>query len=193
MESFLPFGAISGDTLEGKRPARKRVWEVRAGSRCSIIGTCLTLGELRKIAKRTGFTEDPHRLTDYDLHGMIVAKMDTENSVSVAVQKHLDAKFEGAIRKAKSLESDEEFFSFWEAAIDAGLVPGAYWSVMTHPALSFDAEVRIYGEIHMMSHICGASNRGDARAVAEAERAKAELARTDNRAGPATSSASSRH
>ena len=177
MLSNISFEEVFGDIQERKRPARKKIWEVRPGLRCSIIGTCLTLGELRKIANRAGSIEGSHRLTDFDLHGLAVGKMDSENALSAAAQKHLDAKFEGAIRKAKSLESDDEFSAFWEAAVDAGLVPGAYWALMTHPALSSDAEVRIYGETHMMSHVCGASNRGDARAIAEAERAKAGLAR----------------
>lgn len=162
--------------MERKRSARLKIWEVRAGLRCSIIGTCLTLGELRKIAKKSGLAEDPRRLTDYDLHGTVVSKMDADNFVSSTVQKHLDAKFEGAIRKAKALKSKDEFFTFWEAAVDAGLIPGAYWALTTHPELSEDVEVRIYGEIHMMSHICGASNRGDAHTIAEVERTKAELA-----------------
>lgn len=190
-------GAISGTEIDMFAPAlpayhriperqdaqyrvgstRLKIWEIRAASRCSVIGTCLTLGELRKIAKRTRFIEDLHGVGDYDLHGMIVARMQDENPLSRTLQKYLDEKFEGAIRKARSLDRDEQFFAYWEVAVDTGLVPGAYWALVTHPALSLEAEVRIYGEIHMMSHICGATNRGDARATAEARRRATETAR----------------
>jgi hypothetical protein len=168
--------AKMGSAPDQKDAPRLNIWEVRAASRCSIIGTCLTLGELRKIARKTGFIEDPQALSDYDLHGNVESQMHTCNAVSCAVQKHLDAKFEGAIRKARPLDSDEAFFDFWEGAVDAGLVPGAYWAVVTHPALSLRAEARIYGDIHMISHICGASNLGDARVIAEVRREKTELA-----------------
>ncbi|HMN70370.1 MAG TPA: DUF2325 domain-containing protein [Rhodoblastus sp.] len=157
--------------------ARRNIWEVRAASACSIVGTCLTLSELRKIAKKARLVDDPHRLADYDLHGLAVQRTANDNPVARALQKHLDAKFEGLIRKSKALATDGDFASFWEDALDNGLVPGAYWACVTHPRLSPAFERRIFGEVHMMSHICGASNRGDARAAAEAQRTKAELAR----------------
>jgi hypothetical protein len=152
---------------EGRRLA---IWEVRGASLCSIVGTCLSLGELRRIAKKSAVVADPWRLSDYDIHGTVTARMSTDNAASRAVTKHLDAKFEGAIRKARGLESAEDFIAYWEASVDAGLAPGAYWAIVTHPKLPLEVESRVYGEIHMMSHMSGASNRGDARAVAEARR-----------------------
>ncbi|HYA81311.1 MAG TPA: DUF2325 domain-containing protein, partial [Methylocystis sp.] len=62
-------------------------------------------------------------------------------------------------------------------AVDNGFVPGAYWALITHARLPSAVEARIYGDVHMMSHICGASHRSDARALAEARREKADVAR----------------
>lgn len=159
---------------EGRRLA---IWDVRGASLCSIVGTCMSLGELRRIAKKCGVVDDPWRMSDYDIHGTLTAQMSTDNPAARAVTKHLDGKFEGAIRKARALESAEDFIAYWEAAVDAGLAPGAYWAMVTHPKLPLDVESRVYGEIHMMSHMSGASNRGDARAIAQARREKGELAR----------------
>jgi Uncharacterized protein conserved in bacteria (DUF2325) len=156
---------------------RLNIWEVRGASLCSIVGTCLTLNELRRIAKKCRFIEDPYALTDYDIHGLITSRMNNDNPVSRAVTKHLDAKFEGALRKCRGLDDEEAFLRYWESAVEAGLVPGAYWALVTHPNLPMSVEARVYGEIHMMSHMCGASNRGDARAIAEARREKGEIAR----------------
>jgi hypothetical protein len=156
---------------------RLAIWEVRGASLCSIVGTCLTLSELRRIAKKCRFAEDPYKLSDYDVHGMIVSQMNTDNSVSRAVTKHLNVKFEGAVRKSRALNGDEAFLSYWENAVESGLVPGAYWALVSHPNLPLSVEARVYGEIHMMSHMCGASNRGDARAIAEVRREKGEMAR----------------
>jgi hypothetical protein len=168
------------DPLMARRPddaRRLAIWEIRAASLCSVVGTCLTLSELRRIAKKCRFSEDPYKLSDYDVHGMIVSQMNTDNAVSRAVTKHLNVKFEGAVRKSRTLEGDGAYVLYWENAVEAGLAPGAYWALVTHPNLPLSVEARLYGEIHMMSHMCGASSRGDARAIAEAQRAKGELAR----------------
>jgi len=157
--------------------ARRRIWEIIGASHCSIIGTCLTIAELRKIARRTGFLGDEARYGDYQVHGLFVEKMHDENTVSRAVQKHLDTKYEGAIRKAKGLDGEAEFLDYWETAVDNGFVPGAYWALIGHPRLPSGVETRTFGDIHMMSHISGAAHRGDAREVVEARREKAEIAR----------------
>lgn len=157
--------------------ARRRIWEIIGASHCSVIGTCLTLAELRKLVRRTGFLVKEARFSDYQIHGLFVEQMHSENVVSRATQKHLDVKFEGAIRKAKALDGDEAFVDYWQTAVDNGFVPGAYWALITHPYLPTSMEMRIFGDVHMMSHICGASHRGDAREIAEARREKADLAR----------------
>lgn len=157
--------------------ARRRIWEIIGASHCSIIGTCLTLVELRKLARRTGFLANEARYGDYQIHGLFVEKMQEENVVSRAAQKHLDVKFEGAIRKAKALDGEDAFLGYWETAVDNGFVAGAYWALVGHPRLPVGVETRIFGDVHMMSHICGASHRGDAREIAEARREKADIAR----------------
>jgi hypothetical protein len=103
--------------------------------------------------------------------------MSEENHVARAVQKHLDAKFEGAIRKAKALDGEAAFLAYWESAVDNGFVPGAYWALIGHPWLPAGVDTRIFGDIHMMSHLCGAAHRGEAREIAELRREKAEIAR----------------
>jgi hypothetical protein len=167
------------DIARGARDpgARRRIWEIIGASHCSIIGTCLTIAELRKIARRTRFLADESRYDDYHIHGLFVEAMSAEHSVSRAVQKHLDSKYEGAIRKAKTLEGEEAFIAYWEAAVDSGVAAGAYWALISHPRLPAGVDTRIFGDIHMMSHLCGAAHRGDARELAELRREKAEIAR----------------
>ena len=111
--ALSPIGAAEPGRVGG--PARRRIWEIGGPSHCSIIGTCLTLGELRKMARRTGFLVNEARYRDHHIHGLFVEKMYDENTVSRAIQKHLDAKFEGAIRKAKPLDGDEAFLVYWES------------------------------------------------------------------------------
>ena len=137
----------------------------------------MTIAELRKIARRTRFLADESRYGDYQIHGLFVETMGEENVVSRAVQKHLDAKYEGAIRKAKiarrrggvsRLLGDRRRQWLRSRRLLGADRPSA-------PAVGVDT--RIFGDIHMMSHICGATHRGDTREIADMRREKAEMAR----------------
>ena len=52
-----------------------------------------------------------------------------------------------------------------------------YRALIGHPRLPIGVDTRIFGDIHMMSHLCGATHRGEAREIAELRREKAEIAR----------------
>src|SRR4029077_12448859 len=50
---------------------RTKIWELAATLHCSIVGTCLTTGELRTLLRRSDATID-RQATDHDLHGLAV-------------------------------------------------------------------------------------------------------------------------
>ena len=165
-----------GSGPRAARKERRKIWNIIDVSHCSIIGTCMSVVELRRLARRVGVTQED-RYTDYEIHGWFVDQMGHENPLSRAAQEYLDGKFEGAIRKAAPLSGEDAFAAHWEEALDNGFVAGAYWAIVTHPGLPPSIESRIFGHIHMMSHISGTSHRLEARVVAEARREKAEIAR----------------
>jgi hypothetical protein len=141
------------------------------------LGTCLSLSELRKTAKRLGLFHGVELMNDYELHGAFVHVLSGRNRASSAVQKLLDAHHAGAVRKASRCHSEEELSAFWDREVAEGQIAGAFWAVMSHVHLGGALEVRVFGEVHMMSHLCGASHRGDARARSLAEQQCAALAR----------------
>lgn len=141
------------------------------------LGTCLTLAELRKMAKRLGLFHGIEQMTDYELHGAFVHALSNRNRASSAVQKLLDTNHAGAIRKASRCHSEEELSAFWDREVAEGQIAGAFWAVMSHVHLGGALEVRVFGEVHMMSHLCGASHRSDTRARSLAEQQCAALAR----------------
>jgi hypothetical protein len=57
-----------------------------------------------------------------------------------------------------------------------GDVPGAYWAVLTHPATTEDLVKRVFGDVHMLSHLVGAANRADIRRLRQLEQDNAALA-----------------
>jgi hypothetical protein len=159
------------------RAQRRSIWDLKGSSHCSIVDTCLSVAELRKIARRIGFAGNEQRYCDYEIHGLFVGQMGQRNDVAIAVQKHLDRKFEGAIRKARPIRDDAGLLAYWSDAQDLATVPGAYWAIVTHPQLTHAVEIRVYGDVHMMSHISGASHRGDARELAVLRAENSELRR----------------
>jgi hypothetical protein len=56
-----------------------------------------------------------------------------------------------------------------------GDIPGAYWAVLTHPATGDALLRRVFGEVHMLSHLMGAANRADIRRLHQLEQENAAL------------------
>ncbi|MGA9016295.1 MAG: hypothetical protein WB509_27675, partial [Acetobacteraceae bacterium] len=51
-------------------PRRTKIWEFSTHLHCSIIGTCLSTGELRQVLRKFGLASA--ECTDHDLHGTAV-------------------------------------------------------------------------------------------------------------------------
>ncbi len=179
VESATSLTSLSPDRppLRPVRHERPKIWDLPKSCHCVTLGTCLTLAELRKTAKRLGLFNGIELMTDYELHGAFVHSMSNRNRASSAVQKLLDANHAGAVRKASRCRTEEELSAFWDREVAEGQIAGAFWAVMSHMHLGGALEVRVFGEVHMMSHLCGASHRGDARARSLAEQQCATLAR----------------
>lgn len=173
----LPSFSPDRPSLRPVRHERPRIWELAKSCHCVTLGTCLTLAELRKTAKRLGLFHGIELMTDYELHGAFVHVLSNRNRASSAVQKLLDANHAGAVRKASRCRSEEDLSAFWDREVAEGQIAGAFWAVMSHVHLDGALEVRVFGEVHMMSHLCGASHRGDARARSQAEQQCTALAR----------------
>lgn len=167
---------VGAPAAAAPRERRQRLWELRNGWQCSVIGTCLRLGDLRRTAVRLALYADAERLTDYELHGYFVHDAKAEGRVARLLQKMLDAEHEGAIRRFSRCRDVVDLARAWEEAVEKGEVAGAYWAAMTHPALDEALETRLFGEVHMMSHLAGASHRGEMRAAATATRERDGLA-----------------
>ena len=66
-------GMPAADVLTGPMPKRQRakLWELNNSVHCSIIGTCLTTGELRRAMAKVTPTDVSH-VSDHDLHSRAV-------------------------------------------------------------------------------------------------------------------------
>jgi hypothetical protein len=159
--------------VAGTPPRRRRIWEVSTSFHCSIIGTCLTTAELRQILLKI----DPgaQKETDHELHGRAVLLAGQKGHASKLLQKALDRRHRSAINQLGRARNADEVRLFWEGALQRAEIPGAYWTVLTHPETTEELVRRVFGEVHMLSHLVGAANRADIRRLRELESENAAL------------------
>ena len=162
MEKNFPFSDLSARK-------RKNIWELSTHHHCSIVGTCLTIGEARAIGKKVGVRcPNPDDL-DSTIHSILVRESATKNTVSVMLNKALNKKYESSIRTFKSCASPEEIRNLWRESFDVGNIPGPYWAALSHPCINYEVTIKIYSDVHMLSHLVGSSNRADIARLSELE------------------------
>jgi len=172
-----PAGPRDLPGLDQAGPRRRRLWELSPTLHCSIIGTCLTTGELREILRRIARRERFAVATtsEHDLHGLAVRLAERRDGPGKLLHKALDRRHAAAIGRFASARDEGALEAQWRAALASGAVPGAYWSVLTHPFTGERLVRRAFGEVHMLSHLMGASNRADIRRLKALEEENAQL------------------
>jgi hypothetical protein len=151
-------------------PARRaRLSDLDANIHCSIVGTCLSTAELRKLIKRYVPQLAGKDATDVEIHHTAVNLSTGGGIVAKELNKALDARHALAIKKFRAAPDEQALKRLWQEALAQGDVPGAYWALMTHPDSTFLLRSQAFGEVHMLSHLVGAANRADIRRVAALE------------------------
>jgi hypothetical protein len=163
------------------RPQRATLADLDLHLHCSIVGTCLSTGELRKLVPRFAPHIDRRQASDLEIHHAAVELCCEGGPGRKEINKALDARHALAIRKFKSAVDEEALRALWQGAMASGDIPGAYWAVMTHPALSPDVRALAFGDVHMLSHLVGASNRADIRRLVALEQECQDLREQNER------------
>lgn len=147
---------------------RLRIWQIEAGRHCSVLGTCLSLNDLHVIARRAGYQVDPST-SAYKLHSSFVDMMGSPNELSKLVDKELEKRHGKAADAVRRARTGEEIEARWKDVAARGHIAGAFWGAMSHPLCSEELQWTLFGEIHMLSHLVGASRRSDLARVHELE------------------------
>lgn len=167
----------NGET--GAAPRRRIVlWQSRDAVHCSIVGTCASVEDLRRLAAKLGINISD-TVADYDIHGHFVKEVTRETPFARAFQKLLDQRFEGALRRVARTRGTEALLALWAEMRDRGQIAGAYWAFMTHGHVPAEVRATIFGEVHMLSHLAGASHR---RQSVEASALRDRLTEANERA-----------
>jgi hypothetical protein len=128
--------------------------------RCSIIGTCLSAAELRQFFVKIGEVS-AKTASDHTLHSFGVNAAGKHDLIGKLLNKALDNRHEAAIRRFSKASSSAQVRDLWLEAFEQGGIPGGYWAVLTHPATDRPLVEEAFGQVHMLSHMVGSSNRTD--------------------------------
>ncbi|MFZ2853291.1 MAG: DUF2325 domain-containing protein [Rhodocyclaceae bacterium] len=157
---------------------RRKLWELNHRQHCPVIGTCLPMDELRRLARRAGL--DEKTVADYALHVHAVSESQTHSDFAAIIQRALERRFAPVVGRFSALRDPSAVLALWRETVAAGEVAGALWAALTHPACDDPTDKAIYGEIHMLSHQVGAGHRADLKRLALVD---GDLARISAEAG----------
>jgi hypothetical protein len=170
-------GPPSRDAAARLAPPSKRrtqIWDLHHSLHCSIIGTCLSSAELRRLLVRLE-VRDAATADDHDLHMMGVLLAGRSKAGGKQLQKALDRTHQSAINQFAKAKDAAAVAALWEEALARGDIPGAYWALLTHPTTTDAMAKDVFGKVHMLSHLVGAANRADIRRLRQLEEENAAL------------------
>ena len=148
---------------------QKKLWQIDQNMMCSVVGTCLSMEEARRIGRKFGAKCDDETQLDSVIHSMLVRDCSTQNQISVHVNKVLNKKFSGLVRVFQNLQDSSAIVQNWQRLLKEGLIPGAYWAAISHTALTTEDRTRIFSDVHMLSHLVGSSNQSLIKRLVEYE------------------------
>lgn len=165
-----PIGAALPDDDPCCRPAtppiperlgsrRRRIWELGQHAHCPVIGVCLPLPLVRRLADKV--LGGQALASDYELHCGVNSDCRQRTPMAEAVQKELDRRYLLSVRHSQKLKTTEALAGWWQQQRQGDSVPGALWATLTHPRCDTLLEEQVLQDIHLLQHQAGAANRAD--------------------------------
>lgn len=162
---------------------RLRLWELDDKHHCPVIGSCLPVDDLARLARR--FLARIDVGDAFAMHVEAVNQAKTRNPLSEAMQSILERRYQLEVNRFKQLKSDGDVMQAWRQHYARGDVAGALWAAITQRVLSAESRHAIFADVHMLSHQIGAGLASDARRLAtlasECAAAKAALGQQKKR------------
>ena len=147
---------------------RVRLAELDSHLHCSIIGTCLTTSELRKLVPKFADIDRQHA-SDLEIHHTAVELAMADGAGSKALHKALDERYAGAIRRFDQARDPE--------AVLATLGRGAqerrhFAGVLGADDASASDDRSAAGGVRRTAHAVASGRRGESRGHPAARRAR---------------------
>ena len=168
----VPFDAALAADVEPTAGPRRRLGDMDSHLHCSVIGTCLSTTELRKLMGRF---IDVKGSNDLEVHHEAVRLTSQNPEVARMLGKALDRRHEASVQRYARAADAAALAELWTQSLKSGEVPGAYWAVLTHRRSTPELLQQVFGDVHMLSHLVGAANRADIRRLVALEQENREL------------------
>ena len=150
-----PVAAAAPDGSPGSR--RRRLWDLGGHAHCPVIGVCLPLPAMRRLARKVLGSKPV--ADDYELHCGMVADCKRRSPMAEAVQRELDRRFMLPLRRAATMKTENALAAWWQEQDTSKDLPGALWATLTHPRCTDALEHHVLGQVHMIQHQVGMASR----------------------------------
>jgi Uncharacterized protein conserved in bacteria (DUF2325) len=146
---------------------RRGLWELGTHAHCPVVGVCLPLTVLRRIAGKV--LHDELVADDYELHCGIVNQCRVRAPLSEAIGRWLDEHHAAAVRRAALCRDEAALATWWDEHSTGAGLPAALWAVLTHARCTQRLESLVLGELHMRQHKVGFAEREHAAQIQRME------------------------
>ena len=133
---------------------RRRLWEMCGTAQCPVVGICLPMPAVKKLAAKY-LQHTDNRASAYETHCAVVVACKTKSTFGKVVQEQLDQRFHNEVRAVQPLKTREALWTYWTEHKEAANFPGVFWSVLSHPRCDAAMEFEVLGHAHMMQHQAG--------------------------------------
>ena len=165
--SYLPMSSTSLFAVKSKVTGtpdsagsrRRRLWEMCSTAQCPVVGICLPMPLVKKLAAKYLQRTD-NGACDYETHCALVVASKTKSVFSKVIQEQLDLRFHNELRAVQTLKTREALLTHWNEHKEAANFPGVFWSVLSHPRCDSAMEFEVLGYAHMMQHQAGCERQG---------------------------------
>lgn len=160
------------DAAPAESAGSSRLAQLDPHLHCSVIGTCLGTAELRRLLTPH---VDMQGASDLDLHHQAVSLASRSGPAARALHKALDQRHAASLSRFAAARDAQALGAAWDEASRQGEIAGAYWALLTHRQVTPELRQRAFGEVHMLSHLLGATGRAELQRLVALERDKTEL------------------
>lgn len=139
--------------------ARRKLWQLSAQAACPVVGVCLDMADLARLARKAGI--DARGMGEYELHTIVVGHCKQRTALAEAVQRELDARFALLIAQARKIGDVEALADWCAGELGGASLAGMLWVTLTHARCTEDLEHELLGRVHMIQHQIGMAARAD--------------------------------
>jgi len=162
--------------LPAGRRQRLKLWELDRAWHCALLGVSLGGADLRAVAAKSATLKSKAReASDFELHVAALRFVCRDRDLGKALTKALDRKHARIVAQLAKIDDPDQLLAQWSELVAQGDLAGAYWALMSHPAVSDELRLAIAGDVHMQLYHGVAANRAELRRSQALERDKAEL------------------